>query len=99
MQSFAQHKAMLEKQLADLKLKCDAFGADSNSANDALHKKCLKLQQEVEVWPSLTQNHQLLLLCNQCNESDWGCSKKLRSAGCCWSLYNMGTHNLFVAGV
>ena len=58
MHSFAQHKAMLEKQLADLKLKCDAFTADSKSANDALHKKRLKLQQEVEVRPrTLTQGH------------------------------------------
>lgn len=40
---------MLQKQLADLKLKYDKFSADSTAANDALHKKRLKLQQEVEV--------------------------------------------------
>ena len=48
-QSFAQQQALLQKQLADLKLKYDTFSADSTAANDALHKKRLKLQQEVEV--------------------------------------------------
>ena len=52
-QSFAQQQALLQKQLADLKLKYDTFSADSTAANDALHKKRLKLQQEVEVLADL----------------------------------------------
>lgn len=48
-QSFQQQQALLQKKLAELRLKYDQFTAESSAANDALHKKRLKLQQEVEV--------------------------------------------------
>ena len=48
-QYFANQQALLQQQLADLKLKAEKFGSESREASDSLRKKRLKLQQEVEV--------------------------------------------------
>ena len=46
---YAEQQKLLLKQLADLTLKDEKFGAESKEALEVLRKKRLKLQQEVEV--------------------------------------------------
>lgn len=48
---YADQQALLQKQLADLKLTAEKYGAESGEAYEGLSKKRLKMQQEVEVRP------------------------------------------------
>ncbi|DBA70798.1 hypothetical protein WJX79_008514 [Trebouxia sp. C0005] len=49
-QYYADQQALLQKQLAELTLRAQKFGAESLEASEGLRKKRLKLHQEVEVW-------------------------------------------------
>ena len=46
---FSEQQALLQKQMADLKLRASKFGSESSQVSDSLRKKRLKLQQDVEV--------------------------------------------------
>ena len=46
---FAEQQALLQKQLADLKLRAAKFASESSETSESLRKKRLKLQQDVEV--------------------------------------------------
>lgn len=48
-QYYADQQALLQKQLAELTLRAQKFGAESLEASEGLRKKRLKLHQEVEV--------------------------------------------------
>lgn len=48
-QYFGSQQALLQQQLADLRLRADKFGAEGREATDGLRKKRLKLQQDLEV--------------------------------------------------
>ncbi len=63
---YANQQALLQKQLAELTLRVQKFGAESLEASEGLRKKRLKLHQEVEVglnpkvfviWPSTPISH------------------------------------------
>jgi hypothetical protein len=46
---YANQQALLQKQLAELTLRAQKYGAESLEASEGLRKKRLKLNQEVEV--------------------------------------------------
>jgi len=48
-QYYANQQALLQKQLAELTLRAQKFGAESLEASEGLRKKRLKLHQDVEV--------------------------------------------------
>ena len=48
-QYFSNQQALLQQQLADLRLKADKLRAEGREAADGLRKKRLKLQQDLEV--------------------------------------------------
>lgn len=48
-QFFGSQQALLQQQLADLRLKADQFRAEGREASNGLRKKRLKLQQDLEV--------------------------------------------------
>lgn len=48
-QFFGSQQALLQQQLADLRLKADQFRAEGHEASNGLRKKRLKLQQDLEV--------------------------------------------------
>lgn len=48
-QYFSSQQALLQQQLADMRLKADKTRAGNHEASDGLRKNRLKLQQELEV--------------------------------------------------